>query len=173
MGPQRPLPPGPRPSFARRRLIVVAVIVTIAAAVYFGATSLGGGGGSGGGAATSDPYLRANSAISTEAQSILTAGNDLRTLRNVGVFANSVNQSIASIGAQVTLLTQLANRQKGSRLSVVQATAASGEHLSQLAATFSHDVTKGNLGPANRDEASIQAEIANLQQQATQWKKAS
>ena len=172
MGPQRQPPSGSPPSFARRRLIVVAVLVTIAAAVYFGVTSLGGG-GSGGAAATSDPYLRANSTITAEAQSILTAGNDLRTLRNVGVFANSVNQSIASIGAQVTRLGQLANREKGSRLAVVQATAASGEHLSQLGATFSHDVTKGNLGPANRDEASIQSEIANLQQQAAQWKKAS
>ena len=171
MGPQRQPPSGSPPSFARRRLIVVAVVVTIAAAVYFGVTSLGGGGG--GAAATSDPYLRANSTITAEAQSILTAGNDLRTLRNVGVFANSVNQSIASIGAEVTRLGQRAHRAKGSRLSVVQATAASGEHLSQLGATFSHDVTKGNLGPANRDEASIQSEIANLQQQAAQWKKAS
>jgi hypothetical protein len=168
-GPARRPPAPPRARYGRRRLLVVAIVVTIVAVVYFVVSSSGGGGGG----SNDDAYLRANHEIATDAQSIVQAGTDLRTLRDIGDFRSSVEASVASIGAQVTALNRIAADHTGRARTIVRQTITSGEQLAQLGTTFERDVTKGELGPANRDEAAIHAGIVDLQQQAGAWNKLS
>src|SRR6478735_6644756 len=101
-------PPAPPPaSYGRRRLLVVAIVVTILAIGYFAVTSLGGGGGGGG--SSDDPYVNSNQKIAAEGQSMVQAGTDLRTLRDIGKFRSSVEASVAAIHAQLVALQQQAD----------------------------------------------------------------
>jgi hypothetical protein len=175
-GPVRSGPPDRRagrrrPGVGRRRLVVVTVLLTVAAVAYFGVTSLGGGGGgTAKGAPAGDAYQRANQTIATEAQSIVQAGTDLRALREIGTFRNAVEASLARIAAQATVLQGLAATRHGAARTTIDATVASAQRLQLLGAAFERDVTKEQLGSANKDEASMNEEIGNLAQQFRAWK---
>jgi hypothetical protein len=151
----------------------VTVLLTVAAIAYFAVTSLGGGGGGGGSAAapSGDTYQRANRTIATEAQSIVQAGTDLRALRDIGTFRTSVEASVARIAEQVTALQRLAATRHGAARTTIDGTIASAQRLELLGAAFERDVTKGLLGPANKDEQSMQDEIQNLAHQFAAWKR--
>jgi hypothetical protein len=170
-GPVRTRPPGRRAGVARRRLVVLTVLLTVAAVAYFAITSLGGGGsGASKGSSGGDAYQRANRAIATEAQAIVQAGTDLRALREIGTFRIATEASLARIAAQVTALQRLAATRHGAARTTIDETVASAQRLQLLGAAFEHDVTKGQLGPANQDEASMRDEIQNLSQQFHAWK---
>jgi hypothetical protein len=163
-------PPPRRPnSYGRRRLVALAIVATILVLGYFAVTSIGGGGG--GGHATLTGYLGANDKIATQARSIVQAGVDLRTLRDIGVFRRSVEKSVAEIGAQTTTLQGMVAGESASGRSIIRQTIASGRHVASLGADFERQITAGALGPANQDEAGINTEIAALEQQATAWNK--
>jgi len=166
-GPGAPPPRRPH-SYGRRRLVVFAIIVTILVLGYLAVSSLGGGSGGGG---TPSGYVGANDTIAAQAQSIVKAGIDLRTLRDIGVFRSSVEKSVAAIDAQVTTLQGMVARQSASGRTIIRQTMASGRHITQLASDFERQVTEGHLGPADQDEAGINTEIAALQQQAAAWNK--
>jgi hypothetical protein len=168
-GPARP-PTRPAANYGRRRLLVVAVVATVAVIGYFVVHSLSGGGSGGAG---DDSYLNANHDIAAQGTSMITAGTDLRTMRNIGVFRVSVEASVAKIGTTVAALNRLAADQTGSARDIIRQTVASGEHIAQVGTTYESDVTNGDLGAANRDEAEINVELAKLQQQADAWSKRS
>jgi hypothetical protein len=161
-------PPPPPTSFGRRRLLAIAIVVTILAIGYFAVTSLGGGGGSGG---SDDAYLTANHKVASDGQAIVQAGTDMRTLRDIGKFRSSVEASVAAINTQIAALDRLAASHTGKARSIVRDTITSADQLTQLGTTFERDVTKGELGPANRDEAAINVQLVALQQQADAWNK--
>ncbi|HZP27334.1 MAG TPA: hypothetical protein VFC99_00145 [Acidimicrobiia bacterium] len=167
-GPAQPPPSGPA-SYGRRRLLVVAIVVTVAAVAYLAATSFGGGGGGG----DEDAYLRANHRIAAEGRAILASGNDLRRLRDIGKFQDAVDASVAAIGAQVTALGRVGASGSAHDRSIVRDTIVSGEQIAQLGTTFARDVTKGDLGAANRDEASIDGRLIELARQSDAWRKRS
>ncbi len=167
-GPGGPPPPRRPHSYGRRRLVAFAIVVTVLVLGYVAVTSLGGGGGGGG---TPSGYLGANDKISTEARSIVQAGIDLRTLRDIGVFRASVEKSVAAIGVQITTLQGLVAGESSAGRATIRQTTASARHIATLAADFEKQITAGALGPANQDEAGINTEIAALQQQAAAWNK--
>ena len=147
---------------------MLAIVVTILAIGYLAATSLGGGGGGG---TSDDPYVNANHKIAAEGQAMVQAGTDLRTLRDIGKFRSSVEASVAAINAQIAALNRLEADHTGKARNIVRDTITSADQLTQLGTTFERDVTKGELGPANRDEAAINVQLAALQQQADAWNK--
>jgi hypothetical protein len=149
---------------------VVTVLLTVAAIAYFAVTALGGGGGASKDAPTGDAYQRANRTIATEAQSIVQAGTDLRALRDIGTFQSGLQASLARIAAQVTVLQRLAATRHGAARTTIDETIASAQRLQLIGAVFERDVTKEQLGPANKDEVSMHDEIENLAQQFDAWK---
>jgi hypothetical protein len=176
-GPVRSRPPGRResgrrPGVGRRRLVVLTVLLTVAAVAYFAVTSLGdGGGGAAKSSPTGDAYQRANRTIAIEAQSMVQAGTDLRALRDIATFRTAVEAAVARIAAQVTALQRLAATRHGTARATIDETVASAQRLQLLGAAYERDVTKGQLGPANKDELSVHDEIENLAQQFDAWKR--
>ena len=112
VGARRALRPRPAANYGRRRLLAVAVVATVAVIGYFVVHSLSGGGSGGAG---DDSYLNANHDIAAQGTSMITAGTDLRTMRNIGVFRVSVEASVAKIGTTVAALNRLAADQTGTR----------------------------------------------------------
>jgi hypothetical protein len=145
----------------------VAIVATVAVLGYFVVHSVAGGGSGG----SDDSYLTANHAVAAEGTSMINAGTDLRTLRNIGVFRRSVEASVAKIAKRVTTLNGLAADESGNARDIIRQTVTSAEHVGQVGTAYERDVTKGDLGAANRDEADINAELAKLQQQADAWSK--
>jgi hypothetical protein len=151
--------------------VVVTVLLTVAAVVYFGVTAFGGGGGAAAkDTPTGDAYQQANRTIANEAQSIVRAGTDLRALRDIATFRTAVEASLARIAAQVTALQHLAATRHGTAATTIGETVASAQRLQLLGAVFERDVTKVQLGSANKDEAAVNDEIGNLAEQFKAWK---
>src|SRR5690242_13304986 len=91
-GAARRPPARPPANYGRRRLLAVAIIATVAVIGYLVVNAVtGGGGGSGSG---TDSYLTANSELAAQGTSMVQAGVDMRTLRDIGVFRRSVEASV-------------------------------------------------------------------------------